>query len=134
MKSLHCCGRVSVLSAGFLLATNLMAASPPTAPAKPDVKLTGIIELNGAKRALLLVQDRSCILSEGQSAGSIEVLQIDEKAGHVKIKSGGSEVELSLARDGIQPVKAAAPPAAPPPAVLTTKPAPAPVSASAAAQ
>ena len=71
---------------------------PETNAPPPNVILTGITTLLGSKRALFLVQDpqipgkpptkeESFILSEGQRQGVLEVLEINSKAGTVKIKN-----------------------------------------------
>ncbi|MDB6016577.1 MAG: hypothetical protein JWR19_1066 [Pedosphaera sp.] len=75
------------------------APEPVTAPSL-QIKLTGITTILGDKRALFLIQqpafggkpagkEESCILSEGQRAGGIEVLAIDEKAARVKLNREG---------------------------------------------
>jgi hypothetical protein len=94
---------------------------PPAQPATPpaNIKLTGITTMMGNKRALLMVQEsgqkteQSYILREGQREGQIEVLEIDEKAGSVKVKNGDVVSVLSFDKDGIK--LAGGPPAAPPP-------------------
>lgn len=100
---------------------DLHAAPPP-----PDVNenkpqpalkvfLTGITTILGNKRALLKTPapagkpgegpkgEQSYILTEGQREGEIEVLQIDEKAGTVKIDNGGTIVVLNFDKDGQKP-------------------------------
>src|SRR6266850_5111086 len=69
---------------------------PPQEVPLPKITLTGITTLLGLKRAVLQVQvparpgeparEESYILAEGQREGEIEVLQIDEDGGVVKIK------------------------------------------------
>jgi hypothetical protein len=64
----------------------------------------------GDKRALLKVKfparppeparEVSCILTVGQREGPIEVLEIDESAGSVRINNSGTEMVLTLAQDG----------------------------------
>src|SRR5258706_12381620 len=90
-------------------ARNLFDLKPPTpttppAPVAgappPKVKLTGITTILGNKRALFLVQEtpalakaqkeESYILTEGQRQGLLEVLEIDERTGRVKIKNDGN--------------------------------------------
>src|ERR1043165_292151 len=102
----------------------LLPPEPPPAPTPPappaNIKLTGITTMFGNKRALLMVQDtapgskeQSFMLSEGQREGDLEILQIDEKAGTVKVKNAGIETMLTFDKDGIKlagaPVAAAAP-------------------------
>jgi hypothetical protein len=79
----------------------------------PKIMLTGITTLHGLKRAVLQVQaparagaavgEESYILAEGQRDRDIEVLQIDEEAGVVKIKTGGVPVTLDFVSNGIKP-------------------------------
>ena len=121
--------------AGVFLTAAAGAASSPEPTAQPaTVKLTGVTAVLGHKQALMLVQEpagagqppapeRSCILSEGQAQGPIEVLEIDVKAGRVKIINSGVPMELSLIRDGLELPVAPAP--APPATASASKPAPA---------
>src|SRR4051812_27478187 len=87
-------------------AASLMAAPHTNESPAAEVKLTGITQFSGKKKALLLVretaqssQSRSPILSEGESEGAIEVLQIDEVRGRVRVRNGSKEMELSFSRD-----------------------------------
>jgi hypothetical protein len=100
---------------------------PPAEPAVPPPKitLTGITTLLGNKRALLSVQVpnkplETYILTEGQRDGEIEILQIDEKAGTVKVSNHGVEQILDFLTAGakLQPSPV---PVLPPPG---TSPAP----------
>jgi hypothetical protein len=90
---------------------NVFALKPPPAPMSaedaananrpplPPIKLTGITTILGGKRAFLNVQmpakppepakPMSYMLSEGQRDGEIEVLEIDEKGGSVKLNAFG---------------------------------------------
>jgi hypothetical protein len=138
----------TVIGAGILLAGRTAAWAAPASAATnapaASVKLTGITTLSGNKRALLVIQEaappgqsrpspRSAILSQGQSEGAVEVLQIDEQTGHVSIRNSGRVMELSLARDGLAlPDPAPAAPA-PLPAVPALPP-PAPTKPTAAAE
>ena len=77
-----------------------------TGSTNSQVRLTGIVAIPGIKRALLVVEkgrgsSETASLTEGQSDAGVEVLQIDEKRGRVKVRTGGKEQELSLSRDGI---------------------------------
>jgi len=94
-------------------------------PQVPKIVLTGITTILGNKRALMKTQptpgkpgeqtkELSLILTEGQREGDIEVLQIDEKAGSVKVDNSGTVMTLTLERDG---AKLPATPAPPPPPV-----------------
>ena len=111
-----------------IVTRNLFSLLPPDPPkkeeeAKPptNVKLTGITTMF-SKRALLLVQEtgpgakaeKSVVLREGEREGEIEVLEIDERAGAVKIKNGGVVSTLNFDRDGMK--AAELPPAVVPPA------------------
>jgi hypothetical protein len=61
------------------------------------------------KRALLKVQpqaqpgerpqEQSYVLTEGQRAGDIEVLRIDELAGRVEVRSSGTLMVLTFSAD-----------------------------------
>ncbi len=110
------------------------APEPAQVEAPTKLFLTGITTILGAKRVLLKEQapagspagpkqDQSLILAEGQREGGVEVLQIDPKAGKVKVNNSGVIQTLTFDRDGI---KAPAAPAAPPP-LPTTSSAPFPL-------
>ena len=85
--------------------------APPTPPTPPaNIKLTGITTIFGNKRALLMVQDtapggkeQSYMLSEGQREGDVEVLEINERDGTVKVKNAGNQAMLTFDKDGIKP-------------------------------
>jgi len=92
---------------------NVFGLKPPPPPGKPEEKkvdlppitLTGITTILGNKRALMNVQSpgkppNSLILAEGQREGEIEVLEIDEKAGSVKINQSGTVVSLNFEKNG----------------------------------
>jgi hypothetical protein len=80
-------------------------SAPPHEPL-PLVKLTGITTILPGKRALLLVdfpvrprekpKEESYILAEGQRAGPIEVLSIDEKTAHVTVDESGTVTNLTF--------------------------------------
>ncbi|HEU5125488.1 MAG TPA: hypothetical protein VFW05_15655 [Verrucomicrobiae bacterium] len=109
------------------------APPPPEPPSK--ITLSGITTMLGNKRALLSVQvlnkpPENFILAEGQRDGDIEVLQIDEIAGTVKVSNHGVEQLLDFKTDGAKlhptavapphPAPAAArPPGVPPPPTRT---------------
>jgi hypothetical protein len=76
---------------------------PASAP--PPITLTGMTSILSSKRALLNVQlpgkpIQSFILAEGQREGDIELLEIDEKAGSVKLNYGGTTVPLNFEKNG----------------------------------
>jgi hypothetical protein len=80
----------------------------PTRPQPPalTIKLTGITTVLGDKRALLKVlspaqgtepaRETFSILTQGQRAGGLELLEVDEQAGTVRVAEGGRVLSLSL--------------------------------------
>lgn len=70
------------------------------------------------------------MLAEGQAQDEIEVRQIDEKAGSVKVVNHGEEQDLDFEHNGAQPPPPGANPARPltiptaPPAITIPPPAP----------
>lgn len=87
----------------------------------PKITLTGITTILGNKRALMKVHpvgvkpgeaanELSLILTEGQREGEIEVLQINENLGSVRVNNSGTVMTLTFERDG---AKLPATPAAP---------------------
>jgi len=93
-------------------AAQALMTSPPEAPVKAEVRLTGITTLSGNKRAWLSVQEPgadsktpgvnyACTLSEGEASGSVAVVQIDEATGRVVIRNGEEEEHLTFARNGV---------------------------------
>jgi hypothetical protein len=129
---------------------NVFSLKPPPPPAdasevnKPQtlkITLTGITTIFGNKRVLMKTApppvkpgegpktDQSYILTEGQREGDIEVLQIDEKLGSVKVNNGGTIQTLTFEKDGAKLPTTAAPPgvpglAAPMPGLPGARPAP----------
>jgi hypothetical protein len=82
-----------------------------TPPPVPKITLTGITTILGNKRALMKVapvglkpgetnKEISLILTEGQSEAEVEVLQIDEKVGSVKVNNAGTLMLLTFDKDG----------------------------------
>ncbi len=110
---------------------NVFGLKPPPPPPDPEankpppppITLTGITTILGNKRALMKTaptvakpgepaKEQSYILTIGQRDGDIEVLDIDEKAGSVKVRYAGTESTLTFDKNG--PKIAATPlPAAP---------------------
>lgn len=95
------------------------------APPLPKLILTGITTILGDKRALMKAEppgakagdhskELSLILTEGQREGDIEVLQIDENAGSVKVNNSGTVMTLTFDKDGPKP------PNTPPPGLPST--------------
>jgi hypothetical protein len=95
---------------------------PDNKPPPPKITLTGIITMNGAKRALMKVatppkpgvkpEEQSLILKVGERAGSdieVEVLEIDEKAGIVKVNDFGTVTNLSFENNGVKLASGPAP-------------------------
>jgi hypothetical protein len=88
------------------------AMTNPVAPL-PKITLTGVTTILGNKRALMKVapnglkpadpaKELSLILTEGQREGEIEVLQIDEKVGSVKVNNSGTIMLLTFEKDGVK--------------------------------
>ena len=102
---------------------NVFGLKPPPPPGKPEEKkidlppitLTGITTILGNKRALMNLQPpgkpvQSFILAEGQRDGELEVLEIDEKAGSVKVSQSGTIVPLTFEKNGAKLPVSVAPP------------------------
>src|SRR3989442_1543985 len=111
--------------------------TPPPPPPATQVKLLGITTVVSPKRAILQWRDpgqapvpgkpaaqpgkeQSYIMTEGQREGIIELLEIDEKAGSVKIKNAGEPMTLTFDANGIKL------PSTPAPAIPGTLPGAAP--------
>lgn len=94
-------------------------------PALSKITLTGITTILGNKRALMKVapkgmkpgdpKELSMILTEGQREGEIEVLQIDETRGSVKVNNSGTEILLTFEKDGSKLPASPGPQPVPPP-------------------
>lgn len=121
-------------------AFNLREPEPPKPPEAPppsvSVKLTGITTLLNTKRVFLVVQEQgkqpeSKMLQQGDKDGPIEVVEIDEINGKVKIINSGKEQVLDFEKDGIKPPTSPAnQPPRPNPAVPGAMPLPGAVPAS----
>lgn len=82
--------------------------TPHVEPALPKVFLNGVATLGG-KLAFLKVQyppkpgqqqgEQSLILSEGQREGGIEMLEINEKAGTIRVNNSGTEMTIGFDKD-----------------------------------
>jgi hypothetical protein len=111
-----------------IMERNVFALKPPPPPVDPETQkppppnifLTGITTIFGNRRAIMRTppvpgkpgeapKEQSFFLAEGQQDGELEVLQIDEKLGSVKIKYGGSPLTLTFEKNGAK--IAGAPPA-----------------------
>jgi len=132
---------------------NVFGLKPPPPPPDPEatktppakITLTGIIggTILGNKRALMKTPapqgkpgeqpkgEQSYILTIGQREGDIEVLDIDEKAGSVKVNNAGAVLTLTFEKDGAKlpatppPPVPGAPPGAPVPGAIPAVPNPA---------
>jgi len=97
---------------------SLKAPVPPPSPESlkpppPKITLTGITTILGIKRVLMKVpmparppepaREESLMLTEGERSGDIEVLEINEKTGTVKISNFGTVMTLSLDKDALKP-------------------------------
>ena len=95
---------------------------PPALPL-PKIKLVGITTFGG-KWALLKIYlparppapatEFSCILAVGQRSEDIQVLEVDELAGRVKVRNSSTEMLLTLGAVRAGPQNPALPPAPPP--------------------
>ncbi len=97
----------------------LKPAPPPPLPPPPvvappqKITLTGIVKAFGKKQVFFRTpaapkpgeppKETSFMLSEGERAGEIEILEINEIAGTVRLKNHGVEQPLSLEKDGMKP-------------------------------
>jgi hypothetical protein len=90
----------------------LKAPTPPAPPAPPpsptiNVKLTGLLTILSSKRAVLQITEggktESKIIKEGDRDGEVEVLEINEIAGTVRIKNRGDEATLDFDKNGVKP-------------------------------
>jgi len=84
----------------------------PPKPPPPNITLTGITTILGNKRVFLSVamppkppdpaKIQSFMMTEGQRDGEIEVLQIDEIAGTVKVNDFGTITNLTWDKNGMK--------------------------------
>jgi hypothetical protein len=123
---------------------NVFGLKPPPPPATntavikkvdpPKVEIAGITTILGKKHALLNVEmpakppnpakRQSFILAEGEREGEIEVLEINEKTGSVKVMDFGTEMALTMDKNAAKlPNTPMTPvPGAPPPAAISYTP------------
>lgn len=78
-----------------------MSATPAAQSPPPEIKLNGLTTILGDKRALFKVRYDSgpvetYCLAEGQSAGAIQLLSVDIRAGKIKINNHGTIQTASL--------------------------------------
>ena len=126
---------------------NVFGLKPPPPPPDPEankpplpkITLTGITTVLGNKRALMKVPptpakpgeppktEQGFILAVGERQGDIEVLEIDENAGSVKVNYGGTVTDLTFEKDGVKAVSAPGgqlPPGMVPPKTVMAVPGP----------
>lgn len=125
---------------------NVFNLKPPVAPPDPTqlaiqqapkLTLTGITTILGNKRALITVPSAKpgqppepLMLAEGQSQNDVEVMEINEVAGTVKVNNHGAVQTLDFLNNGAKPTPGAPPspmsvpppPAAPMPGNLMPPP------------
>ena len=110
---------------------NVFGLKPPPPPEDPEANkppppkifLTGITTILGNKRALLKMtppakpgepaKEQCFTLGEGQRDGELEVLEIDEKAGTVKVNEYGTVATLDFESNGVKAATAPMPGAPP---------------------
>lgn len=86
---------------------------PPTPP--PTITLTSITTILGKKLVTMTVPGKpgqpiqNLMLAEGQGQEGIEILQIDETAGMVRVKNQGIEQTLDFLKNGAKPTLGPAP-------------------------
>jgi hypothetical protein len=105
---------------------NVFGLKPPPPPPDPEankpplpkITLTGITTVLGSKRALMKLPptpakpgepaktEQGFILAVGERQGEVEVLEIDEIAGSVKVNYGGTVTDLTFDKDGVKAVPA----------------------------
>jgi hypothetical protein len=110
------------------------ALDKPPAPPPPNIRLQGITDILHRKQVIFKVQlppkppapakEESYILTEGQREGEIEVLEIDVKAGTVKMNNYGIITNLSIELNSEKLVSG--PPVGAPPPAPGAQPPPAP--------
>ncbi len=118
---------------GAIVERNVFDLKPPPPPPganaatntpPPNVRLTGITTILGPKRALFMVKDadspgkqankeQSVILGEGEREGVLEVLEINEKTGTVKIRNDGNFSVLAFENTKLPSAPAGGPGAGP---------------------
>jgi hypothetical protein len=96
--------------------------NPPVRPL-PKLILTGITTILGNKRVLMKElpvaggpeqgKEIPLMLTEGQREADVEVLEIDERAGRVRVNNSGTPMMLSFEKDGAKLPTSPAPPALP---------------------
>lgn len=95
----------------FRLKPRLPAVLEPAHAPFPKILLTGITTILRGKRALLKIQfpgkppdkTESYILTEGQKAGQLEVLQINDRAAQVVVDYSGTITNLTFEKPPATP-------------------------------
>jgi hypothetical protein len=75
----------------------------------PEITLNGIMTIFGDKRALFKVrtqsgEEKSCILSEGQRDGDIELLSVDVKGGTITVNNHGVIQTIAICKTPVLPL------------------------------
>lgn len=96
-----------------LKAATLATIVDPPRPPPPRITLQGMTTICGRPQVLIKVlmpsrpgepaKEISCVLSEGERQGEIEVLEIDDRSGTVQFNNHGTGQTLNLKDDGAQP-------------------------------
>jgi len=105
----------------------LEAVEAPTLPEGIEYKLTGIYRLRGAYKVCVAKVDRTAepvrtahfTLGQGDTGGSLRLLDVDAAAGRVRIEAGGVPLTLSLHGNTFQTATAES---TPPPRSVAGKP------------
>ena len=122
---------------------NVFGLKPPPPPPDPEsmkppppkIFLTGITTILGNKRALMKLtppvtkpgeqpKEQAFTLAEGEREGGLEVLEIDEKAGTVKVNNYGTVATIDFENNGIKAPTAPVPTPGAPPAMRPGLPLP----------
>lgn len=95
----------------------------PPSPVVAEIKLQGMTTILGRKQVLLKVRvpakppetarDESLVIVEGQREGEVEVLEINQDEGTVRLKNGGTPLVLNMKDHAEKPVPSPSPAAAP---------------------
>ncbi|MEW6304102.1 MAG: hypothetical protein AB1705_11560 [Verrucomicrobiota bacterium] len=105
------CGGGNAILLLVLLLSLLSAWAQESTPSSPvpqllpsDYKLTGIASLPSSKWAFITVRAAAgapvhYALKQGHRQGTLEVVEVDAKAGRVKIRDAGTELTLTLNKD-----------------------------------